>query len=94
MGPALNLPNGAELIDPGMLEDFQGKHWLFMSDNYCFPLSGDGLHITGPGIRVLEDENFRTIGKFREFIRRGHALPKGWMDLSDVSGWWNGRSAN
>ena len=88
VGPALNLPNGAELIDPGMLEDFQGKHWLFMSDNYCFPLSGDGLHITGPGIRVLEDEKFPDDWEIQGIYTEGPRFTKkdGWIYLTLAAG--------
>ncbi|MGI6114918.1 family 43 glycosylhydrolase [Luoshenia tenuis] len=88
VGPALNLHNGAELIDPGMLEDLEGRRWLFMSDNYCFPLSQDGLHLTGPGVRVLEDEVFPDDWEIQGVYTEGPRFTKkdGWIYLTLAAG--------
>jgi xylan 1,4-beta-xylosidase len=56
VGPAFNLENDRELIDPGHVVDFEGRRWLYMSENICFPLTQDGLKFAGPGKRVLADE--------------------------------------
>lgn len=88
VGPALNLYNGAELIDPGVLKDLDGKLWLFMSDNYCFPLSDDGLRITGPGKRVLEDEVFPDDWEIQGVYTEGprFTVKDGWIYLTLAAG--------
>ena len=58
VGPAFNTEDHRELIDPGHVTDFDGKRYLYTSDNYVFPLTDDGLHYAGPGKRVLADEVF------------------------------------
>ena len=88
VGPALNLYNGSELIDPGLLVDLEGRNWLFMSDNYCFPLSEDGLRLTGPGVRVLEDEVFPDDWEIQGIYTEGPRFTRkdGWIYLTLAAG--------
>lgn len=58
VGPAFNIDNDSELIDPDHLTDADGNRWLFMSENYVFPLTPDGLKFAGPGRQMIPDEKF------------------------------------
>lgn len=42
-------------IDPGHVTDENGNRFLVMSDNYIYPLSEDGLKITGSGVKICEE---------------------------------------
>lgn len=74
VGPAFNTEDRRELIDPGHVTDFDGKRYLYTSDNYCFPLTDDGLRFSGPGNGCWMTKNFQMIGIFRACSQRAPAL--------------------
>jgi beta-xylosidase len=88
VGPAFNLDNDRELVDPGHIEDFDGKRWMYMGENICFPLSQDGLHFAGPGKRVLPDEEFPDDWEIQGVYTEGPRLMKrdGWIYLTLAAG--------
>ena len=73
-----------ELIDPGHVTDFDGKRYLYTSDNYCFPLTDDGLRFSGPGKRVLDDEKFPDDWDIQGVFTEGprFTVKDGWIYLS------------
>lgn len=44
-----------EGIDPGHVTDTEGKRFLIMSGNRLYPLSEDGMRVTGPGIKICDE---------------------------------------
>ena len=80
-------------MDPGHIVDFDGKRWLYMSDNICFPLTDDGLHFAGPGRRVLEDETFPDDWEIQGTYTEGPRLMKkdGWIYMT-LFRWRYGRT--
>ncbi len=92
VGPAFNLNNDRELVDPGHVVDFQNKRWLYMSDNVCFPLTDDGLHFAGPGKRVLADEVFPDDWEIQGTYTEGPRFTKkdGWIYLTLAAGGTSG----
>ena len=55
LGFAGETLEGDELIDPAHVADKAGNRYLCMSKNYLYPLSEDGLQITGPAVHICED---------------------------------------
>ena len=88
VGPAFNILGGHELIDPGHVVDFEGRRWLYMSENVCFPLTQDGLHFAGPGKRVLADEVFPDDWEIQGVYTEGprFTLKDGWIYLTIAAG--------
>ena len=84
VGPAFNTEDRRELIDPGHVTDFDGKRYLYTSDNYCFPLTDDGLRFSGPGKRVLDDEKFPDDWDIQGVFTEGprFTVKDGWIYLS------------
>ena len=58
MGKAGQTPEGDELIDPALIIGPDGKRYLFMSKNYIYPLTDDGMALAGEAVRVLDDYEF------------------------------------
>ena len=55
MGSAGTTLEGDELIDPAHVVGKDGKRYLCMSKNYLYPLSDDGLKVTGPAVQICDD---------------------------------------